>query len=123
MQSTITIKQVRNGFVLEYFDYEYGGGDGELVQRVYEIPDTTAPYDQHADSRAELVAMRRLLIDINEIIGPSTSRYSPERLLVTTTPGDKFVSEEEEEEENEQKNAQQESENDTSDLIHGYHGV
>jgi hypothetical protein len=46
-------------------------------------------YDLEDDADAVKV-FARLLRDLNDIIGPSTSRYSALRVRVTTEPGDKY---------------------------------
>lgn len=43
-------------------------------------------------SKETMEAFCRLLWEVNDLIGPSTSRYSPHRVSITLQPGDKHSS-------------------------------
>lgn len=45
-------------------------------------------YDDDS-KESEVEAFANLLWDLNEIIGPTTSRRSPKRIMISTVPGDK----------------------------------
>lgn len=71
---SIEIDRVFNGWILIYeSDFE----DGVEIQEVFESPETEAK------------AFRRVLMRIEELIGPIDSRYSKERIDIRIVPGDK----------------------------------
>lgn len=39
---------------------------------------------------SDIQTMIELLYSINDLVGPMTSRYSKERIVITTEPGDKY---------------------------------
>lgn len=73
---TISIEKVENGYVLKY------QVDDLFLTRVVEC--------QAEIEDSEVETFRSLLWEINEILGPSTSRYSPKRISIGTEPGDKY---------------------------------
>lgn len=89
----LSIEKTDNGYLMEY-DSEYADGAPRVSKRVFQENDDDGEL-------AEVNAMACALRTIDELIGPSTSRYSPGRVYVKVEPGDKHVSEEEESEEEE----------------------
>lgn len=73
---SLIIKMASNGWILE--DHS----DTEMVRvEVFEGGDR---------EEEDVQAMQRLLFTINDLVGPSTSRYSAHRIYVRIEPGDKF---------------------------------
>lgn len=73
---SLVIKMVMNGWILE--DH----ADPELVRiQVFEGGDR---------EEDDVKAMQQLLYTINDLVGPTTSRYSKHRIYVRIEPGDKF---------------------------------
>lgn len=73
---SLVIKMVMNGWILE--DHS----DPELVRiQVFEGGDS---------EEDEVKAMQQLIYTINDLVGPTTSRYSKHRIYVRIEPGDKF---------------------------------
>jgi hypothetical protein len=69
------IRHVQNGVVLEIWDR----GDGESHEIVYQETET--------DEVEAFADFLRYLVDH---YGPTTSRYSPKRVVVLVEPGDKY---------------------------------
>lgn len=66
-----TIKSTLNGYILSL------KMDDEGIEQ-YVFADTVEGFQE-------------LLFELNNYIGPSTSRYSAQRIQITIEPGDKFV--------------------------------
>jgi len=71
----INIKTANNGFIMTTFDERQEEGHQEEVS-VY--------HNNNMDDFIEL------LCDISELIGPQSSRYSKERILIQVTHGNKY---------------------------------
>lgn len=69
---TLKVKKVANGYYLKLVD-----------------EDRTEEYVFN-DDKSKLDAFIDLLWSINNLIGPSTNRYSEERLSIGIIPGDKY---------------------------------
>lgn len=78
-EETVEIKvtSCTNGYFVEYQN-----GDGSKLYAVFEYGEGI---------NAEVKACARMLQFIDSEIGPSTSRYSPARVHISLSPGDKFV--------------------------------
>ena len=74
----ITIKNALNGWILEL-----RSNDEEIDRYVFSYEDNLGEYD-------EVQAFALLLRKINDLIGPSTSRYSEYRIYLDIRPGDKY---------------------------------
>jgi hypothetical protein len=73
---SLVIKMVSNGWILE--DHS----DPEMVRvQVFEGGDR---------EEDDVKTMQQLLYTINDLVGPTTSRYSEHRIYVRIEPGDKF---------------------------------
>ena len=71
----ITIEQVSNGWLLHYLD------DADSpVTTCYEL----------TELGSQVAPFKYLIYDILDLMGPSTSRYSPERIEIRVVPGDKY---------------------------------
>jgi len=75
----ITIKVADNGFILSH-----------TVTFDNDPPDHTDYVYQNNEEDDGLSAMADMLRTINDLLGPSTSRYSKERIYVNIEPGDKY---------------------------------
>lgn len=77
----LTIELVANGWMLT------DESDPEMPKK-HVFEDTGSGSLVNAD-RESLEAFRRLLWSINDLLGPSTSRYSKDRIYIELKPGDK----------------------------------
>lgn len=75
MRFQIKILPAENGWVVEH-----PGEGGEPILSVYKRVD---------DEEGEMNSWIDALYHINELIGPTTNRYSKHRLHICTKPGDK----------------------------------
>ena len=75
VEGVITIEQADNGWLMRARDDE--GLEFVLVSQWDE-------FDDRVDAWAEMLWM------VDEVIGPTTSRYDEKRLKITIEPGDKF---------------------------------
>ena len=73
----VTIKTVTGGWIIEY--------PCDFADSLIE---TTVVETQDGETEAE--SFIRVLWVINHEIGPSTSRYSSQRIHITMEPGDKY---------------------------------
>lgn len=72
----LEIQTVKNGYIMK--DVE--SGDTFVYQENSDLGETGSEVRCFVD----------LLQDLDELIGPSTSRYSKERIFVRVEPGDKY---------------------------------
>lgn len=77
--SQVIINTVNNGFVVEYKSIHEDKDHSDI--EVFEVLLETQ------EERA--LTMQRLLYHINDLIGPSSSRYDEHRVYVEIKPGDK----------------------------------
>lgn len=75
---SITIKYAENGWLLIHSE------EGES-DRVY-------VFSHNGDDKSEVEAFRDLLATVDDIYGPSTSRYSEHRIYIRIEAGDKHSS-------------------------------
>ena len=75
---SVTIRRAVNGWVVNR-PLDDSDDDSEWVYS----------HDMECDE-SEVVVFARLLRDINDFIGPETSRYSAKRIHVVVEPGDKY---------------------------------
>lgn len=88
--SEIRIRVVDNGYVLEDWDNSIVDSEGGC-HAVGEWKLTGTRVFENGDTESEdLQAFIRLVYALNDSIAPTTGRYSPERLIVKTEPGDKY---------------------------------
>lgn len=78
----MVIRKVDNGYVAEYRDED----SNESTTSVFET--------EYGSEEAEVEAFQRFLYHIDEMLGPSTSRYSAKRIYIRVEPGDKHPSHE-----------------------------
>ncbi len=76
----LTIEQVNNGYILRVDDCE----DSRTL-----VFSTDERLDEK-DNQGEINSCVSLLWNILDLIGPSTSRYSPSRIYIDVRPGDKY---------------------------------
>lgn len=72
----ITIKQVFNGWILE------DKTDDEMAR--------TYVFTEGDSEKESIEGFRMLLWQLNDLCGPTTSRYSAHRINITIEPGDKY---------------------------------
>jgi len=80
---SVTIKYCENGWILTHIE------EGE--------PDRLYVFSHTGSEQSEVEAFRDLLWQVNDIYGPSTSRYSEHRIYIKVQPGDKHEDYKEEE--------------------------
>lgn len=73
---SVSIAPARNGWVL-------------TIRRPQDEEPETAVYQESYDHEDEIEAFADLLWFLNDEYGPSTSRYSPKRIVIRIEPGDK----------------------------------
>ncbi len=83
---TISIKKADNGYIIRHFDDELGKETNVVIEQ------------RDNSEEEEIETFRSMLWELNEIMGPSTSRYSAKRISITTIPGDKHPDSDKEEE-------------------------
>lgn len=71
----IKIQYAQNGWILTHTE------EGE--------PDRLFVFSHNGSDQSEVEAFRDLLWQVNDIYGPSTSRYSEHRIYIKVQPGDK----------------------------------
>jgi len=74
----ITIKSALNGWLIEYHV------DKDQTDRY------VFSHDDASGEEQEVKAFAGLLRTLNNLVGPSTSRYSEHRIYVDVQPGDKY---------------------------------
>lgn len=84
----IRIRVTDNGYILEHWEKNEEGFWEVVATHVFENGDTESD---------DLQAFIRLVYALSDSIAPTTGRYSPERLVVKTEPGDKYEDTHEEE--------------------------
>lgn len=72
----ITIEMARNGWIVR-------DKQGEELEHVY-------VFSEGDTDKESVEGFRNLLWQLNELCGPTTSRYSAHRINITIEPGDKY---------------------------------
>jgi hypothetical protein len=75
---SVTIKYCENGWLLTHVE------EGE--------PDRLFVFSHNGSDQSEVEAFRDLLVTVDDIYGPTTSRYSEHRIYIKIQPGDKHSS-------------------------------
>jgi hypothetical protein len=81
--SKVTIQKVDNGYIIEH---DTGFEDDKVQRLVCEEREG----DFMSEDSGEVDAFASLLWTLNEMIGPSTSRYAKKRIYIEVKPGDKY---------------------------------
>lgn len=76
----IKINQVSNGWILTTED---------VSLQADETPQTVVFQYKEDDESDEVETFRNLLLEVIEVIGPQTSRYSKKKIYIEIKPGDK----------------------------------
>lgn len=78
----VKIERVGNGYILEYHE------DDDTVERaVFEFRSPEVYTEDETDIEVE--TFKDMLWTLNEVLGPSTSRYSKKRISIDVIKGDK----------------------------------
>jgi hypothetical protein len=65
--------------------------NGWIVECKYDVDVSRVFVFSHSDSiKSEVEAFVEMLWQVNDFIGPSTSRYSPERVSISVKAGDNY---------------------------------
>jgi hypothetical protein len=81
--SKVTIEKVDNGYIVEH---DTGFEEDSVTKIVCQEKEE----DFNSEESGEVDAFADLLWTLNEMIGPSTSRYAKKRIYIEIKPGDKY---------------------------------